>query len=113
MVSIVDGVVQDQIIRVADLAVTNNVVSNLEFRNCRLIGPAVVAILNGGDLVECVFDGPLDAILWDIPEDSFKIGAIGFDRCRFFACRFDGIGFASVPQFAEMMRASIAGKVGA
>lgn len=107
MVTIADDKIRDQVVRLADMAVARPFVQGLVFENCMILGPAVVAMLNGGTLEGCSFDSPPEALLWEVPADTTKIGAIGLDDCTFVNCHFQGVGFAGTPEFAEKFTAGL------
>lgn len=97
----------NQTIRISDLAVTDSVLRDLSFDNCHIMGPAVLALIDSVTLDSPAFDGTLEGILWEIPEDKTVFGAIGLERCEFYACRFTAIGLAVTPELASKIRESV------
>lgn len=92
-----------QLVRIADLAVTDDVIQDVRFENCQIVGPAVLAPLEDTTINGCSFDsqGPLE-LFWLIPPTRESvIGAIGLVRVEFFACRFQRIGLAVPEAHAE------------
>ena len=89
-----DNSYRNTVVRLPDLAVTESVLEDLTFENCRLVGPAVVLLL-GGSMSRCSIEGDLDASIWAIPDDQERIiGAIGLRNCILVGCRISEIGFA-------------------
>lgn len=107
MVTVVDDTVQNQAVRLVDMTVARPFIIGIRFQNCLILGPAVVVMLNGGGFQDCVFDAPPEQLLWDFPTETTKIGAIGLTNCSFKGCRFEGIGFAGPPDFAEQFIAGL------
>jgi hypothetical protein len=94
---------QDQSVKISDIVPPDrDVIEDESFKNCELIGPALIAPKN------CKFDGvgfagAPDAILWEVPE-GFRIGAIGVVNCNFMNCRFRGIGIVGVASTIKQFR---------
>lgn len=101
----------DQTIRITDLATTNPVVSDHEFTNCVISGPAVIAPIQQTTISNCSLGGPPDEILWPTPpsQSGRVFGAVGLVNCTFERCRFEGIGFAGPPEFLDQMRTNLLG----
>lgn len=87
---------RNQAIRLADLTVTEDLLVDLQFEHCEIIGPAVLAILENVTLAGCRFDAPNEtALLWLIPTGRDVImGAVGARRVEFFSCKFTRVGLA-------------------
>lgn len=95
---------RNQFVRIPDLAVTDDVLRDLTFENCTIVGPAVLALLESTTISGCTWDGPFDAFAWPIPEGRpWVIGAIGLVNVSFYGCRFQRIGLA----FPESQNAAI------
>ena len=82
-----------------------HVMSRVSFRNCTIMGPAVV-FLHGGEMSECHLEGNPDAFIWEISEArDALIGAIGLKDCLITGCTFRSIGFAvkevAMPDFLK------------
>jgi hypothetical protein len=97
---------QNETIFVPDLARERDVVSAITFENCTLRGPAIVTLL-----ADCVVDGvsfgvpgDIEAILWEVPPKTLKVGAIGFQDCVIRGGSTEGIGFAGVTEQLDMLR---------
>lgn len=86
---------RSQVIRVADLAVTSHLIAGVTFQDCLILGPAILGLQGSGTLSHCIFEGGPEQMFWEVPEGSFRIGAIGLIDCHFVGCRFEGIGFAA------------------
>lgn len=70
------------------------VLAQIDFVDCLVMGPAVVAAMGPVNMTECTF--PADAtFVWELPADHGIIhGLIGITECEFLRCRFDNIGIA-------------------
>lgn len=87
---------ENEVVRIADLAVVDGMVRNCSFVNCLIIGPAVLAPLEGTSLQNNIFTSPNAAAMFWIIEDGREevIGAVGLEHCVFENCRFERIGFS-------------------
>lgn len=47
---------RNQVLRLADLTVNFDILEDLTFANCTIIGPAVVAVLSDNTIAHCSFD---------------------------------------------------------
>jgi hypothetical protein len=95
-----DNTFRDEVVRIAELTVNSSVLEDLQFSNCRIIGPAVLVLLGDVTIVHCSWDAPgIDAVFWEVPpERNFVVGAVGVARCTFSNCRFEQIGIAGPPE---------------
>lgn len=84
-----DRTYRNMLIRVADLTVHEDVIEGVTFENCSIVGPAVLAVLEGNEFLHCGWEGDLEAIIWEVPE-GLRIGAVGVRNCTFSSCRFTG-----------------------
>lgn len=81
--------------RIVDLVGDEYIIRGRTFEDCTIYGPAVVVPLDQIAFEHNSFDGPLEAILWEIPDEkNFIVGAIGLTDCIFRRCQFRGIGIA-------------------
>lgn len=86
---------RNMVVRITDLTVNEDIIRDVTFENCQLIGPAILAPLGATSIMHCGFDGDADALIWSIPSDrTAVIGAIGAEDCTFSGCRFTRIGLA-------------------
>jgi hypothetical protein len=94
-----------EVVRLALLAGDDAEIRNLTFTDCDIKGPAVV-YFQGGETNNCRLAGPdLNAIFWEIPPTrSTIVGAVLVANCKFFGCRFEGVGFAGTAQDRETLR---------
>lgn len=92
-------------VRLSDLTVNSSTVEGYTFLNCRIIGPAVVALLDGVEVTHCTWDAPgLDAIFWEVlSERGPVVGAVGLLNCTFSNCRFELIGVAGPPEMRSQL----------
>lgn len=88
---------RNQLIRIADLVVTSDVIEDSYFENVELVGPAVLIPLEDAFIRGCNFDAPdPDALFWAIDDDREDVlGAIGLRRSTFLRCRFSRVGLAA------------------
>lgn len=94
---------RNQVVRLTDLTVTDDVIRGVTFENCTLVGPAVVVVM-GGTLSGCVFEGPTDALFWPIGTRRHVIGAVGLSDCTLVGCRFQRIAVAYTDEQEAMFR---------
>lgn len=95
---------RNQLVRLPDLAVTDDVIRAVTFENCTLVGPAVIILLGTGALQDSGFDGDAEGVLWPLGDRSHVIGAIGLEDCAIISCRLQRIGLAYPPHLEEMVR---------
>ena len=84
------------------------VVSGRTFTNCRLEGPAVMAMLGG-----CNFDatdfgytsGDIRTIVIRSAAPGRMIGALPFKDCKFIGCQFFAVGFTGPEAFLDQILA--------
>jgi hypothetical protein len=88
------GAYRRQTIRIPDLTLVSDLLLNLRFEECLLIGPAILVPLGDTTIAGSQFDAPgPDALFWPIDEDRTEItGAIAAQSCEFHNCRFQRIG---------------------
>lgn len=106
-------VYRNEVIRIVDLAVTANRVRLCDFKDCRIIGPAVVVPAGSTQFHACQWRGDPDALLWEVPETrSSVIGAIGLEDCLLEDCVMECIGVAGPPELIDRFRADLSGENG-
>ena len=90
----------NDVIRIAELTVNTSMIEGYEFSNCRIIGPAILALLGDVSIVHCSWDAPgFDAIFWEVPpERGAVVGVVGVRDCTFSNCAFENIGIAGPPE---------------
>lgn len=99
---------RDQVVRIAELTVNTSTIEGYEFSNCRIIGPAILGLIEGVSILHCRWDAPgLEAVLWIVPpERGPVIGVVGVKDCVFSNCAFENIGIAGPPELrADFERA--------
>lgn len=95
---------RNTLIRLPDLAVTEDVLTGLTFENCELVGPAVIVPLST-TIQGCSWDGSPEGIFWVIPDDRTSvIGAIGLQDCHLVGCRIRQVGLAVPESSADDFR---------
>jgi hypothetical protein len=87
---------RDEVVRLAELTVTTNLLEGLTFVNCSVIGPGVLILLDHVTIQHCKWNAPdQSAVFWLIePGRTFVVGGIGVQNCTFSACVFSQIGVA-------------------
>jgi hypothetical protein len=102
-----DPAFRNDVVRISDLTVNTSILEGYDFSNCRIIGPAVLALLENVSIVGCTWDAPgFDAIYWEVPPTRpVVVGAVGVTRCTFSNCTFQQVGIAGPPELrAELER---------
>lgn len=76
-------------------------IRNVLFKNCDLIGPAIVIIddclFAGGWNLRMPEEVKVESMIWPAHEPQL-IGVIGITNCKFYKCTWEGIGFASADE---------------
>lgn len=100
--------IRDEVVRLAELTVNNSTIEGYEFVNCRVIGPAVVALLGDVEIRHCTWDAPgLDAIFWEVPTHrELVVGVVGLRNCSFINCRLEQIGIAGPPEMRSAIESA-------
>ena len=78
------------------------------FTNCRLEGPAVVAILGGVKFDTTDFGytgGDIGRLVWRSASSTGVVGAIPFRNCVFSGCSFFATGFTGPESFLQQILA--------
>ncbi len=85
-------VYRDEDIDIAKLArENNNLLDGYLFENCKIVGPALIALLHNVGFSSMRF-APNQ--LWPMMAGRKYIGAIGLTNCKFVNCELDWIGIA-------------------
>lgn len=100
---------ESEVVRLADLAIVRQILDGYEFRDCLLMGPAVVVMMDNITLNDCNLGGPdLPALFWLIEENRENIvGAIGFTNSTFEGCQFQMVGFAGKEDLRAKLTADL------
>lgn len=100
--------VRDQHVRIADLVVTTDFITERWFVNCVIEGPAIVVMTGAVGVDTCVFDlggAPPEGMLYDIPFGRPCIGMVALGAVQFEGCTFRRVGFAGTPEALAPFRA--------
>lgn len=97
-----------EVIRLAEIADRRSLIENADFEDCEIHGPAVALPLAGGEISGCSFDGPVDAVFWEIAPERSYVGVIGMKNVSFRGCRFRNVGFVGTAEFVETARRGMA-----
>lgn len=101
---------QNETVYLPDLVKSVGPVITATFENCHLLGPAIVVLLSDTSVEGVSFgveNSDPETILWEVPENSFKIGAIGFQDCRIMGGRTEAVGFAGTKDALDKFRNSV------
>ena len=100
---------RDQVVTVSSLVVTGPMIENYTFINCRIVGPAVLGIVDGVSFEYCNFEAEVDAFYWEVDPDTrpLVVGAVGLFNVRFVSCTFQAIGIAGTAEFRQRLEASM------
>lgn len=95
----------NRVVRMADLTVNTTTIEDLSFSNCRIIGPAILALLHDVTIDGAGWNTPsIDAIFWEVsPGRGAVVGVIGVANCSFSNCQFENIGIAGPPQLRAQL----------
>lgn len=89
------NVFRDEVVRLTDLFTTEIALSGLTFKNCLLVGPAVLFLSGSPVFDSCSFLGEPSDLFWTVDEDQDSIiGAVVLISPRFEECRFERIAMA-------------------
>lgn len=86
----------------------NTFIEDRTFTDCRLEGPAVVAVLGGVNFDSTDFGytgGDIGRIVWRTASTTGVVGAIPFRNCSFKGCSFFATGFTGPEAFLQQILA--------
>ncbi|MCX2963151.1 hypothetical protein [Gordonia aquimaris] len=96
---------RNQVVRIAEIAVVSDLIENVTFKNCVLIGPAVLALVEGVTMSGCEIEGTEEGVFWVVPaEREYVVGAVGLRDCRLYSCHLQRIGLAIPERVLPEMR---------
>jgi len=101
-----DKTYEDKIIYLTDLLNKRERPPKLEgftFTRCQIRGPVVVYPM-GGTISGCHFHNDAEAMLYEVPEGSTKVGIVGLVDCTFTDCDIESVGFAGTPAQLDQIR---------
>jgi hypothetical protein len=106
-----DRTFRNDVVRIAELTVNTSMLEGYEFSNCRIIGPAVLALLGDVAIIGCSWNAPgFDAIFWEVPPTRpVVVGAVGVTRCTFSNCTFEQVGIAGPPEARSQLERGFSG----
>jgi hypothetical protein len=98
---------EDRVLKLVELVDSAGRLENAAFIGCQMNGPGVF-FPERCTFSNSSFDTPdVEAIIWEVPEGAFKIGAMHIVNCEFEKCRFSGLGIAAPPPMADQLRTSL------
>jgi hypothetical protein len=82
-------------------------VADRVFKDCEILGPAVV-VIDGCTAVRMTLQGSPETTFWTLPGDRpRKVGAIKLQNCTFVDCRLRGLGIAGPAGEIENMQRAL------
>lgn len=98
---------RNMVLRLTDLTVHEDLLDDVTFFNCQIIGPAVIVPLGETEISNCGWDGDFDSVIWPLSSSRERIiGAVGLNNCRVFNCRLTRIGLAVAESQLETVRSA-------
>jgi hypothetical protein len=77
------------------------------FTQCRVYGPIVVYPFGAPNVFNhCHFHSSTDAMLYEVPGDSFRIGCVPLIACRFTDCEIENVGIMGTSEQLTVFRQS-------
>ena len=98
-----DRTYRNEIVRLADLTESDDLLHGVTFESCTLVGPAVIVLMDS-TMTDCVVEGTNEALFWPLGERTHVIGAIGLVGCTLATCRLQRIGIAYPPAQEDAFR---------
>lgn len=96
---------ENEIVRLPDLAIASDILEGLTFKNCMVVGPAVIAPVGALNLSDMVFSASIEEMLILAPETRvLPKGVIGIKDCSFEGCRFDRLSIMADEPVLERLR---------
>ncbi|TWH75353.1 hypothetical protein JD78_03909 [Modestobacter roseus] len=96
---------RNQLVRIADLTVLEDVIRDVRFESCVIVGPAVLGLIDDVTLSGCRFNAPgPDALLWPVSASRGSVGAVGLVNVEFRNCELQRIGIAVPEEQIEQFR---------
>lgn len=89
----------DELVRISDLATTTDILEDMEFVRCHVMGPAVLASVGPLVMDHSTLDGSVEAALIEVPTERWLLGVIGLKDVAFRHCRLSRIGFVGNEAF--------------
>jgi hypothetical protein len=87
-----------------------SILKGFTFTECQINGPAVVALLPNITINGCRFEvDNVEAMCFEVPEDSPKVGVIGLTDCVFTDCSISNIAFMGTPEVLAILRGASPG----
>lgn len=86
------------VIKIADEADINSMIVDTEYEDCLILGPAILASLEGGSVSGCTFDADPERLFLEVPIGKTMVGVVGLRNVDFRRCRFQNVGFVATEQ---------------
>ncbi len=82
-------------------------IEDVEFVDCEIYGPAIIAALGDVTIDNCDFDAPPEVLFIEAEPNRPYIGVIALKNVRFFECRFHNIGIIAPHETIEQFKQSL------
>lgn len=104
-----DRELRNEVVSITSLAVTSPLIQGYTFINCRIVGPAVLAVLSEVSIEHCHFEADINSLFWEVDPATRPTvyGAVGIQDVSFSNCTFQAIGFAGPRELRELMDRSL------
>ncbi len=84
--------------------------SDLEFIECRLLGPIVMTLLSDYELVGNTFHGSSwNELFLPVQRDNQVFGVVGVQRCKLHRCNLFGVGICGTPEQLTLLKHKLVG----
>jgi len=80
---------------------TKPVISNRTIEDCEIRGPAMIYLSYGTVITHSSFDGDINSLFVEVPENRMILGAIGLENCVIRKCRFLALGIIGTREQIE------------
>lgn len=98
----------EDVVYLARIAGEEGVIKDRVFRDCRVVGPAVLLIDGEFEIYSNQFENTPEEFLWELSDERTRVaGAILVQNSSFEGCTFTNVGFAGHTPFIRQMRESL------
>jgi hypothetical protein len=80
-----------EVVRLAELAAKSSSIEDVEFDDCELLGPAVVAPLENLTIDGSNFDAPPEALFIEVEDGRYVVGVIALRNVTIRNCRIRNV----------------------
>jgi hypothetical protein len=97
--AILDGNPMKTVVKIADLVDSRSRIEDRKFEDAEILGPAVLAPLEGVHFLNSMFEGTFESVFREVPEGQMLLGVVGLQRVIFDRCKFTNIGIVGPHDF--------------